>query len=262
MTTQIYCIGEHPAESVSISRSEQREPLTAKFDRLMADLETRNTDLEHFVRTVTHDLKSPLITIKGFLALLRRDAVTGDRELLSDDIRQIGRAADRLLQLLDELWEYHRIGQCANLPEEVPLGALARQALDLALRQIDGRGLEVVIAPDLPSVTGDASRLLQVFQQLFGNALRFMGNQESPRIEVSVREGEGEAICCVRDNGAGIEPRDHQRIFKMFKRLETGKGGTGAGLALVKRIVEVHDGRVWVESEGRGTGSTFCFTLP
>ncbi len=293
MTTQIYCIGEHPGaanSNVSIPKIEPRGSLTAKFDRLMVELEARNAEIEQFVRTVSHDLKSPLITIKGFLALLKRDAATGDRDLLADDIRQIGRAADRLLQLLDDLFEYHRIAHRGNSPESVPLGALAKQALDLVLHRLDDRGLEVVIAPDLPVVTGDAARLLQVFQQLFANAVRFMGDQASPRIEVGVRSDGGETICYVRDNGVGIEPRDHERIFRMFKRLppqkidptarlsgptppslesvahrnrlQAGTGGTGAGLALVKRIVEIHGGRIWVESEGKGTGSTFCFTAP
>ncbi len=265
MTTQIYCIGDHPGAGgtrVEIPKIERREPLTAKFDRLMADLEAKNTEIEQFARTASHDLKSPLITIKGFLALLRRDAATGNRELLADDIQQIGRAADRLLLLLDELFEYHRIAHRPNSPEKIPLGALARQALDLVLHRLDGRGLEVVIASDLPSVVGDAARLLQVFQQLFRNAVRFMGDQPSPRIEVTVGEDEDDITCCVQDNGVGIEPRDHERVFRLFTRLETGTGGTGAGLALVRRIVEVHGGRVWVESEGRETGSRFCFTLP
>ncbi len=264
MTAQTYCIGEHPgARGANVDLPiDQREPLTAKFDRLMEDLEARNTEIEQFVRTVSHDLKSPLITIKGFLALLRRDAATGDRELLADDIRQIGNAADRLLLLLDELFEYHRIAHRPNTPETVPLGALARQALDLVLHRQGDRSLEVVIAPDLPCVVGDAARLLQVFQQLLRNAVRFMGDQPSPRIEVSARRDGDEIVCRVRDNGIGIEPRDHEKVFKLFKRLETGTGGTGAGLALVKRIVEVHGGRIWVESEGRATGSAFCFTLP
>ncbi len=265
MTAQILSIGAHPGSARTRGttlETTQREPLTAKFDRLMADLEARNVEVEQFVRTVSHDLKSPLITIKGFLTLLKRDVATGDSELLADDIRQIGTAADRLLRKLDELFEYHRIAHRPNLPEKVPVGALARQALDLVLHRLDGRGLEVVIAPSLPSVTGDAARLLQVFQQLFRNAVRFMGDQESPRIEVGMREEGDEAIIYVRDNGAGIEPSDHERVFRLFRRLETGTDGTGAGLALVKRIVEVHGGRIWVESEGRGTGSTFCFTLP
>ena len=265
MTTQIYCIGEHPGAerpNLNLSGIDRRESLTAKFDRLMAELEAKNTELEQFIRTVSHDLKSPLITIKGFLALLKRDAATGDRELLADDIRQIGNAADRLLRLLDELFEYHRIAHRSNPPERVPLGALVRQALDLVLHRLDDRGLEVIIAPDMPFVVGDAARLLQVFQHLFRNAVRFMGDQKSPRIEVGVREEDEELICWVRDNGSGIEADDHERIFRMFKRLETGTGGTGAGLALVKRIVEVHDGRIWVESKGHGHGSTFCFTLP
>ncbi len=107
MTTDIFCIGQHPgAENANLplARDEPQESLTAKFDCLMTDLEARNSEIEQFLRTVAHDLKSPLITIKGFLALLKRDAAAGDRDLLFDDIRQIGKATDRLLQLLDELW--------------------------------------------------------------------------------------------------------------------------------------------------------------
>ena len=261
MSTQMFCIGDHPGASgaaAGIPALEPPAPLTAKFDRLMADLEVRNAEVEQFVRTVSHDLKVPLITIKGFLALLKRDAATGDRELLADDIHQIGKAADRLIQQLDELFEYHRIGFQSQSPERAPLGALVHQAVDLASRELDA---DFVIAPDLPVVYGDVELLLQVFQHLLANAVRFMGDQASPRVEVGVCDHGDEMFCYVRDNGIGIEPHHHRRIFRIFRRLDTSIGGTGAGLALVKRIVEVHGGRIWVESEGLGKGSTFCFTL-
>ena len=113
MTTTTTCIGAHPgAGGAKIGGLDHREPLTAKFDRLMAELEAKDAEIDRFVRSVSHELKSPLITIKGFLALLRRDVATGDSELLADDIRQIDKAADRLLQLLDELFE----AQLAGLP--------------------------------------------------------------------------------------------------------------------------------------------------
>ena len=112
---------------------------------------------------------------------------------------------------------------------------------------------------------GDRLRLLEVYQNLIDNAVKFLGEQESPRIEVGAREGKGdsrEVLCWVKDNGAGIDPRYLDKVFGLFERLDQQVPGTGVGLALVKRIVEVHGGRAWVESEGAGRGSTFFFTLP
>ncbi len=133
--------------------------------------------------------------------------------------------------------------------------------------QIAERGAEVEIEPDLPVVYGDRSRLLEVFQNLVDNAVKFMGDQPAPRIEIGSRTAPGvgaggEAVLYVRDNGRGIDPRYHAKIFGLFERLDIGTEGTGIGLALVQRIVELHGGRIWVESEGTGRGSTFYFTLP
>jgi signal transduction histidine kinase len=105
-------------------------------------------------------------------------------------------------------------------------------------------------------------RLVEVFQNLIDNAIKFMGDQPAPRIEIGARTDDGEIRCYVRDNGIGILPDYHRRVFDLFDRLDLGVDGTGIGLALVKRIVEVHGGRVWVESQGEGQGSTFWFTIP
>jgi signal transduction histidine kinase len=118
----------------------------------------------------------------------------------------------------------------------------------------------VSIAPDLPEVWGDRVRLLQVMQNLLDNAVKFMGGQTSPSIEIGYRP-EG-SVVFVKDNGSGIEPRYHDRIFGLFDKLDADSTGSGVGLALVRRIVELHGGRAWVESEGRERGATFCFTLP
>ncbi len=121
--------------------------------------------------------------------------------------------------------------------------------------------MSVVIAPDLPVVVGDRARLAQVFQNLIGNAIKYMGPQKTPRVEISSRRQGEDTVYTVRDNGVGIEPQHQAAVFDLFTRLETSVTGTGVGLALVKRIVESHSGRIWVESEGPGAGSTFCFTL-
>ena len=113
----------------------------------------------------------------------------------------------------------------------------------------------------MPVVLGDRVRLLQVYQNLIGNAVKFMGDQAEPRVEIGRRQDGTETVFFVRDNGMGIDPKYHDKIFGLFERLDVQVSGTGIGLQLVKRIVEVHGGRVWVESEGQAKGSTFCFTL-
>ena len=109
---------------------------------------------------------------------------------------------------------------------------------------------------------GDRARLQEVVRNLVDNAAKFLGPREDPMIVVGARAGPGGPVCFVKDNGLGIDPQHHQRIFGLFERLDPGVEGTGIGLALVKRIVEVHGGEVWVESEGTGRGAAFCFTLP
>ncbi len=123
------------------------------------------------------------------------------------------------------------------------------------------RGVAVAVAPDLPVVFGDRARLLEVMQNLVENAVKFMGDQAAPRIEIASRQEAGETVLFVRDNGEGIDAKYQERIFELFERLDSGTEGTGIGLALVKRIVTVHGGRVRVESGGEGHGSTFCLTL-
>jgi signal transduction histidine kinase len=115
---------------------------------------------------------------------------------------------------------------------------------------------------DAPLVLhGDRQRLREIFQNLIDNAVKFMGDQPSPRIEVGVEDRGGENVIFVRDNGLGIDPRHQHRLFGLFERMHPEIDGVGMGLAIIKRIVELHGGRIWVESAGEGCGSTFCFTL-
>ena len=152
-------------------------------------------------------------------------------------------------------------GRQINPPEAVSLTELAREAVALVAGQIIARGVKVEIA-EMPSVLGDRLRLLEVYQNLIDNAVKFMGKQPKPRLEIGTRQNGAEVICFVRDNGIGIEPLYHEKIFGLFERLEADGDSTGIGLALVKRIIEVNGGRIWIESEGAGKGTTFFFTLP
>jgi PAS domain S-box-containing protein len=231
-------------------------------EKLIAELEARNSELERFTYTVSHDLKSPLITIKGYLNLLEDDLAQQQAESVEEDVNCVVGAADRMERLIDDLLQLSRIGRLLNPLEPVSLGELAREAVQLVAGRIAQRGARVEIAPDLPMVLGDRSRLLEVLQNLVDNAVKYMGNQPEPRIEIGVRSSGDRPVFFVRDNGIGIVPAYQERIFDLFSQFDKRAEGSGIGLALVKRIIEVHGGRIWVESEGPGHGSTFCFTLP
>jgi len=234
---------------------------TQEREAMIKELETKNIELERFTYTVSHDLKSPLITIKGFLGFLEQDATNGNAERLKDDIAFITSAVDRMQQLLNELLELSRVGRLMNPPEALAFEAIACEAVKLVHGRLAARGVEVEIAPGLPTVYGDRARLVEMVQNLVDNACKFMGDQPHPRIEIGMRQGENEPVFYVRDNGIGIKPRYHDKIFDLFETLDPNSEGTGIGLALVKRIVEAHGGKIWVESEGLGRGSTFCFIL-
>jgi PAS domain S-box-containing protein len=230
---------------------------------LITELESKNSELERFTYTVSHDLKSPLFTIRGFLGYLEQDARSGNTERLEADILRITEATDKMNRLLNELLELSRIGRIRNDPTWVSFEKIAREAADLVHGRIMERDITIDIAPDLPDIYGDYPRLVEVLQNLLDNAAKFMGDQHEPRIEIGQRgvdPDRDDPVFYVCDNGMGIAPDHFERVFGLFNKLDPKTEGTGIGLALVKRIIEVHGGRVWVESE-LGKGTTFFFTL-
>ena len=240
----------------------ERKQAQMDLDVIITELEAKNAELERFTYTVSHDLRSPLITIKGFLGHVERAALAGNAPQMKADLARISDAAEQMEQLLEELLVLSRIGRVINEPVEVPLTELARQALDLLAGRLAEWTTEVEIAPDLPVVFGDRRRLLEMLENLIDNAVKFSRHQPNPRVEIGSRTEGEETIFFVRDNGVGIDPSSHERVFGLFERLDQDFEGTGVGLAIVKRIVEVHEGRIWVESQGAGKGATFYFTLP
>jgi PAS domain S-box-containing protein len=242
----------------------QRKRLEAEREQLIQDLQRKNAELGQFTYTVSHDLKSPLITILGFLAFVEQSLEQGDLAQAKADLQRIRFAAEKMQALLEGLLELSRIGRVANAPSRFPIGEVVMEAVQLLFGNIQhqGRTVDFEIAPGLPLVYGDRARLLQVMQNLLDNALKYMGEQPNPRIEIGWRDAPDEIHLFVRDNGIGIEAEQQEKIFGLFEKLDPRAQGYGVGLALVKRIIEVHGGRVWVESEGEGKGSTFWFSLP
>lgn len=231
-------------------------------EKLIEELEAKNAELERFTYTVSHDLKSPLITIKGFLGFIKEDSRKGNIVRLESDIKRISDAAEKMQHLLNDLLELSRVGRLTNKPQEIRFNELVAESLELVHGRISQRGISVHVDENLPNIFADRQRIHEVLQNLIDNAAKFMGDQPSPRIEIG-QQGVlgGMPVFFVRDNGIGISPEYQDRIFGLFDKLDVQTEGTGIGLALVKRIVEFHGGRVWVESES-GKGTTFFFTLP
>ena len=239
-----------------------RKKAETEREALIQELAKKNAELEQFTYTVSHDLKSPLVTINGFLGYLEQDALSGNMGRLKKDMQRIQEAVHKMQRLLNELLELSRIGRMMNDPETIPFNELVKEALDIVHGRLEKSGASVQVQPDLPAVHGDRPRLVEVVQNLVDNAAKYMGDQKEPRIEIGQRGNEnGMPVFYVKDNGMGIEPEHHERVFGLFNKLDARSEGTGVGLALVKRIVEFHGGRIRVESEA-GSGSTFLFTLP
>jgi signal transduction histidine kinase len=225
------------------------------------ELKERNDELTRFAYAVSHDLKSPLVTITTFLDYLEEDIKEQNAEGAAGNLGYIRTAADKMCRLLKELQELSRVGRNMQPAVEMPLGALLEEALALAAGRISKRGIKTRITGETVTLSGDRQRLLEVFQNLFDNAAKFMGAQPDPLIEAGVDLSGAEPVFFVRDNGIGIDPLHQGRIFGLFEKLDPATEGTGMGLALARRIIEVHGGRIWVESEGVGKGTTFRFTL-
>jgi len=224
------------------------------------ELARSNADLEQFANVASHDLQEPLRMVASYTQLLAK-RYGGQLDERAD--RWIGYAVDganRMQTLINDLLAYSRVGtrggQLAAISADAALAA-ALANLRLTIREA---GAEIVQEP-LPWVLGDGTQLIQLFQNLIGNAVKFRGT-ESPRVEIAVRREGDEWMFSVRDNGIGVEPEFRERIFVIFQRLHERDryAGTGIGLAISKRIVERHGGRIWLESQP-GEGTTFYFTL-
>lgn len=225
------------------------------------ELKSKNAELERFTYTVSHDLRSPLITIKGFAGALLSDAAAGRTDRLTADLKRIVLATDKMSDLLNGLLELSRIGRIVNPPMRVPMDKAVQDVLELLAGSIARCQARVTVQPGLPPACGDPQRLQEVFQNLVENALKFSAPDRTPEIEIGCKTVGDQTAYFVRDHGRGIELRHQESIFGLFNKLDSRTEGTGIGLALVRRIVEFHGGTIWVESAGVGQGATFYFTL-
>lgn len=235
--------------------------LYSSLEQKVKELARSNADLEQFAYVASHDLQEPLRTISGFAALLAR-RYQGKLDAKADEfIRHLMEGAQRMHDLVQALLAYARLG-AKDVPfREVDCGALVKEVLGSLEASIKEIGASITADP-LPIVLGEKVQLVQLFQNLLGNAIKFRGSQPV-RIHLSAEQDDGAWKFSLEDNGIGMEPRHTGRIFMIFQRLHTREeyAGTGLGLAICKKVVERHGGKIWVDSQ-LGRGSTFYWTIP
>ncbi len=234
---------------------------TDELRRAAQELARSNEDLAQFASVASHDLQEPLRAVEGFVSLLKRKCQGQLDDEANGFIDSAVEGVERMQSLIHDLLAYSRVGASGKSLTPADVRESFQAALE-NLRTSIGETAAVVTADPLPSVAADPSQLTQLFQNLIANAIKFRGNRR-PEIHVAARREPDAWLFSVRDNGIGIDPQDADRIFLIFQRLHKRKDypGTGIGLAICKKIVERHGGRIWVESQ-RGQGAAFYFTIP
>jgi len=226
------------------------------------ELKKKNSEVEQFIYSVSHDLRSPLVTIKTFMGYLAEDLSEGNLERVAQDSQFIHSAADKMKLLLDDLLEMSRIGRVESPPVSVSLRELLTEALDALAGVVSERKADIHLTDTEFMLFGDRPRLCQIWQNLIENSTKNSRYCRIPRVELGVQTADGEPVFFIKDNGIGIESKYHSKIFDIFDKLNPESSGAGLGLSMVKRIVENCGGRIWVESQGRDSGACFLFTLP
>lgn len=224
-------------------------------------LERSNLDLQQFAYVASHDLKTPLRSIGGFVQLLERNHADKLDEKALSLIHRTRAAVTRLEQLTEDLLSYARLETEGRKFEQVDMAAVAQDVVHLLDDAIRSSEATVTVHP-LPVVHGDRTQLAQLLMNLIGNGIKYCRDR-TPQVELGAVQKDGEWVFSVKDNGIGIDPRHHDKVFEVFKRLhtQTEYPGTGIGLAICRRVVESHGGRIWISAHD-GPGATFSFTLP
>ena len=244
-----------------------------RLEEALVNLDEKNKELQSFVYTVSHDLKAPLVSLEGFASILLDNYKESIDETGQLYLLRIQANVENMGNLIQDLLELSRIGRIVHDYESMDVTEIIKEAIETLEIQLSERGTEWVVQEDLPTITCDRVRIKQVFENLIDNANKFMGEEnDKPRIEIGFdtqatqprgfHEAEDFFEFFVKDNGIGIQKEYHEKVFNLFARLgDVEVEGTGVGLAIVKKIVETHGGKIWLDSEV-GKGTTVYFTLP
>ncbi|RJP59809.1 MAG: PAS domain S-box protein [Candidatus Auribacter fodinae] len=240
----------------------ERKHHEERTENLLKEMEQRNAEMERFLYTASHDLKTPLITIEGFLGLLEQSIGSQCIDKSKDFIRRMNSAARKMRQLLEELVELSKVGRIIGTYEHIDFKALIDEAKQMFEERLRSKNIAVIADEHFPAITGDRKRLLEVMVNLIDNAVKYIGNTPEPRIKIGSYKDGNDSVIYIEDNGMGMNPKYFDKVFNLFEKLDHATEGSGIGLALVKRIIDVHGGRIWIESDGEGKGCSFHFTIP
>jgi len=231
-------------------------------ERLSQQLQEKVSELETFSFGIAHDLRSPMLSIEGFSRELRADIQNQKMERVQEDIRLLESGIRKMQQFLNRTLEYSRAGYQVKLTKNVPFGKIVQEVITEFAEQVRSIGATVSLAETFPKVYADRIRIRQVLTNLIQNSINYRDKTMPLKIDIGYWLSGDEVVFFVRDNGLGIDASEAEKVFALFYRGTTDGEGSGAGLAIVKRIIEAHGGRIWVQQGQSGKGTTMCFTLP
>jgi len=239
----------------------ERKQAQEAQERLSQQLQAQVSELETFSYGIAHDLRSPLVSIEGFSRLLRADIQNQRTERVQEDIRLLESGVRKMQQFLNRTLEYSRAGYQVKSVKNVPFGEIVQEVITEFNGQMSPIGATVSLAETFPRICADRMRIRQVLTNLIQNSIKYRDKTVPLKIEIGYRLSGDEDVFFVGDNGIGIDASEAEKVFALFYRGTAEGEGSGAGLAIVKRIIEAHGGRVWVQDQ-QEKGTTMCFTLP
>ncbi len=267
LTSKIEIKSEDEIGQLAASFNKMTEDLKRARDSLeehATELEKVNKELDSFVYTASHDLRAPLRGITSFAQFLEADYRDKFDEEGKDYLNEIRKGVNRMNDLIEDLLALSRISRIKNPYEDVSINDLINSVIDRIKFDIKDYKVDLKIQENLPTIRCDRIKMAEVFLNLINNGVKFSHKaQENPKVEIGYADKDEFHEFFVKDNGIGIDPKYHQQIFDIFKRLHTSREytGTGAGLSIVKRVIDDHGGHIWIESEP-GKGAAFYFTIP
>ncbi len=236
-------------QAIKISETEKQREIILK------NLEKSNKELKDYAHVVSHDLKSPLRNISTLIYWIKEDSDQVDDETLKN-LNLIDKNIEKMDFLIDGILKYSGIDQAEHVKKDIPIQHVVKEIIS-AIHVPDH--IVIDVHKTLPVVKGDTFRLQQLFQNLISNAIKYNDKQQGS-VRISCKEQENYWLFIIADNGAGISKKYHEKIFQIFQTLDDKNESTGVGLSIVKKIVDLYDGKIWLESE-EGVGTTFYFTL-
>jgi len=240
---------------------EKSQSLTIELEKKQMELTRSNEELEQFVYTVSHDLKSPLLTSMDFIGIIRKLADDGKYEEAISKIDKVANSNERMSQLISDLLDLSRVGRVDFDKKSIDLNKMLHNLKDNLKNHLKKNNLEIILKNNLPTIIGNESRILQIFENIISNTIKYARNADGSILKIGSKEQKTSYLVYCKDNGSGIDKKYHEKIFGLFYRLENSDDGTGIGLAIIQKIMKFHNGSVWVESEA-DNGSTFWFRFP